>query len=242
MALISIVIITYNFEKIILECLESLETELDDIYEVIITDDGSNDKTLELCYQWREKNKDKIRIVILESKVNEGVVKNINKGCKIVKGEWIKLLAGDDILIEGSIKKIQNFINKNFEAEIIFSKVIPFYVKNEKKNYLKVLPKELDFYNKNFKKQLDELLEGNCIVAPGAIIKSELLRKMNYFDEKFKMVEDYPFWIKLLKNNIKFYFFNQEIVMYRKSENSVSGKGKSKKVNKYMLEFEIQFF
>lgn len=47
MALISIVIITYNFEKIILECLESLETELDDIYEVIITDDGSNDKTLE---------------------------------------------------------------------------------------------------------------------------------------------------------------------------------------------------
>lgn len=37
MALISIVIITYNFEKIILECLESLETELDDIYEVIIT-------------------------------------------------------------------------------------------------------------------------------------------------------------------------------------------------------------
>lgn len=79
-------------------------------------------------------------------------------------------------------------------------------------------------------------------MAPGAIIKSELLRKMNYFDEKFKMVEDYPFWIKLLKNNIKFYFFNQEIVMYRKSENSVSGKGKSKKVNKYMLEFEIQFF
>ena len=64
MALISIVIITYNFEKIILECLESLETELDDIYEVIITDDGSNDKTLELCYQWREKNKDKIRLTI----------------------------------------------------------------------------------------------------------------------------------------------------------------------------------
>lgn len=239
---VSIVVVTYNFEKIILECLESLEENLEDIYEIIISDDCSKDKTLDLCYKWRRKIKNKVNVIILESKKNEGVVKNINKGCRIAKGEWIKILAGDDILLKDSIKNIKKFIINNRKAEVIFAKVYPFYDNDKERKFLNPLPEDLKFYDKNIKRQFTELLEGNCIVAPGAIIKHDLLKKMDYFDESFKMVEDYPFWIKLLKNNIKFYFFNEIIVLYRKSNNSVSGKGKEIKVNKHMLEFEKNFY
>lgn len=239
---ISVVIVTYNFEKIILECLKSLESELENIYEIIISDDCSIDKTLELCYQWKNKFKDKVRITILESKENEGVVKNVNKGCRIAKGEWIKLLAGDDLLIKESIESIKKYIFLNKEAEIICSKVIPFYEENKKFIYLETLPKDSNFYYKDIKEQFEELLENNCIVAPGVIIKNNLLKKMNYFDERFKMVEDYPFWIKALKNNVKFYFLDKEIVLYRQSQNSVSGKRLGQKINKNILEFEIEFY
>lgn len=239
---ISVVIPTYNFEKIILECLESLESELKDIYEIIISDDCSTDKTLELCSQWKNKLENKANITILESNLNEGVVKNINKGCKIAKGEWIKLLAGDDILIKDSMKSIKEFIQANKGAKVICSRVIPFYKNKQECIYLKSLPQNKNFYFNSPQKQLKELLENNCIVAPGVIIKNSLLKEMCYFDEKFKMVEDYPFWIKLLKNNIKFYFLDKEIVLYRQSENSVSGKMNGQKVNKNILEFEKEFY
>lgn len=61
---------------------------------------------------------------------------------------------------------------------------------------------------------------------------------MNYFDEKYKMVEDYPFWLKLLKNNIRFYFLDKVIIDYRQSSSSVSGKKAEEEVNPLMFEFE----
>lgn len=238
----SVVVTTYNFEKIILECLEGIEKQTYKNFEVIIADDASKDKTIEICEEWRDKVKGIISVKIIRNEKNEGVTKNANKGVKLATKEWIKVLAGDDILKKTALEDFKNFIEKNLEAKVIFAKAQQFYNQNNKKIYTKIIPEKIDIYNRNIKKQLKELLDNNFIVAPTAIIKKELLKEMNYFDEKYKMVEDYPFWIKLLKNNIKFYFLDKVVVEYRKSPSSVSGKKKEARVNPVILEFEKQIY
>lgn len=240
--LISIVVITYNFEKIIEKCLISIENQTYKNVEIIITDDCSTDKTIEICEKWKEKNINQFEIKIIKLQENSGVVKNINNGVKQAKGEWVKIIAGDDFLDKNAIKKFVDFIFENPKAEIIFSKANTFYIENGEELLGKIIPENTEFYKKKSKQQYQELLEGNMIVAPTAIIKNELLKRMNYFDEKFKMVEDYPFWLKLLKSEIKFYFLNEVTVFYRKDSNSVSGKGKNKRTNPAMLEFSKQFY
>lgn len=241
--LVSIVVVTYNFEKIIEECLKSIENQTYKNLEIIISDDCSKDKTLEICKKWYELNKKKYNIQILSSLQNDGVTKNINKGVRVAKGEWVKILAGDDILKEDAIKNFMNF--KNIEkAEVIFSKAETFMVKNGVKIKGEILPSKEDekFYYMSYKEKWNLLLEDNKIVAPAAIIRRTLLEKMNFFDERFKMVEDWPFWIKLLKNDVKFHYYPVITVYYRKSNASVSGKKENEKVNKIIHNFKKEYY
>lgn len=238
----SIVIVTYNFEKIILECLNGIEKQTYRNFEVIITDDASEDKTVEICEKWKEKVKDQIVVTIIKNKKNEGVTKNINKGIKLATKEWVKIVAGDDILREDALENINFFINNNLEAKIIASKAQLFCIKNGKRIDLEVEPKNKEIYTKSTIEQFKRLLEGNFILAPTVVIKNSLLKDMNYFDEKYKMVEDYPFWLKLLKNNIKFYFLDKIIIDYRQSSSSVSGKKEEEEVNPLMFEFENRIY
>ena len=243
--LVTIVIVTYNFESIIEDCLKSIENQEYDgrNLEVIISDDASTDRTIEVCKKWYEINKNRFNIKILTSLKNEGVTKNINKGVKIAKGEWIKVLAGDDILKKDAIK---NFMNYKYlkEAEIIFSKAQTFKEENGIKIMKEIIPNQENekFYFLSNQEKWDSLLEANNIVAPAVILKKELLKRMNYFDERFKMVEDWPFWIKLLKNGVKFHYYPIVTVYYRKSNFSVSGKNKLGKINKIMHDFKKEYY
>lgn len=238
----SIVIITYNFEKIILGCLESIKKQTYKNFEIIISDDCSKDDTIKICEKWKEENKEKFSIKILTSRENQGVVKNLNRGVKEARGEWVKTLAGDDLLEKDALENIYKFIQKNKKSEIIFSRVQRFIEEDNIIKLLDIIPENVEIYNKNVKEQLEVILEDNFIVAPSAIIKNELLRKVNYYDERFRMVEDYPFWIKLLKNDVKFYFLDRITVMYRQSPNSVSGLKKGAKVNPIILDFKKKFY
>ena len=122
--LVSVVVITYNSEDYILECLESVKAQTYAGIELIISDDCSQDNTLKICKEWVDENKIRfVNIEIIEVKKNTGTTENINRACRLANGVWIKPIAGDDLLLP---KCIEYNLKFSYGKKIIFSQVEMF--------------------------------------------------------------------------------------------------------------------
>jgi len=112
--LVSIIVITYNSSKYVLETLESAKAQTYQNIELIVSDDCSTDNTVEICQEWIAKNKERfVRTELITAEKNTGIPANCNRGVKSVQGEWVKLIAGDDALLPDCIEYYLFYIKKN---------------------------------------------------------------------------------------------------------------------------------
>lgn len=104
--LVSIVVITYNSAEYVLETLESAKAQTYQNIELIVSDDCSADNTVETCHRWIEDNKARfVRTELITAEKNSGIPANCNRGVKAARGEWVKGIAGDDLISEDFISK-----------------------------------------------------------------------------------------------------------------------------------------
>lgn len=216
--LVSVVVITYNSEKTILETLDSIYSQTYKNIELIISDDSSKDNTIKVINKWLNEKKERfINVRLLNLEKNVGITKNLNTGLKEARGEYIKTIAGDDILLETCIEDSLRYCLKN-NFEIIYSKVIPFTtipnLKYEKK-LIKIEENKISFFNLSLAQQFRELLFHFPITTIGLFISNKLLKEVQYFDERFEMIEDYPFAFKIVSKGYKLNLLDKEEVKYR---------------------------
>ncbi len=110
MPLVSILMTAYNREKYIVESIESVLSSTYKNFELIIVDDRSTDKTLEIAKQFAEKDK---RITVYQNEINLGDYPNRNKAAEYAKGKYLKYLDSDDIIyptgIEAMVLNMEKF-------------------------------------------------------------------------------------------------------------------------------------
>ena len=125
--LVSIIVITYNSSKYVLETLESVKTQIYQNIELIVSDDCSTDDTVGICRNWIAQNEGRfVQTKLIVAPENKGIAANCNRGVKAAKGERVKLIAGDDILTSDSIQLFMNYICNHTDAKIIASVAQPF--------------------------------------------------------------------------------------------------------------------
>lgn len=216
----SICVLTYNSGETILETLDSIYNI--DYYnlELIISDDCSNDDTVYKSTLWLEKYKHRfVRTNILTVDYNTYTSANCNRALRESTGDWICLIAGDDILYPNSVSKIINFINLNPDAKWIIAKHHKFIRKFIPDNIIeedeKVSEEWKNLFVLDSREQYKRILTENFISQPTAFCYRQILLDIGGYDEKYGILEDYPMNIKLLKNNIKCYFMDDYIMGYR---------------------------
>lgn len=224
--LVTIIIITYNSMDYVIQTLESAKRQTYTNIELIISDDASKDNTVKVCRDWLENNKNSFKNVqLITTNNNSGIPGNCNRGVKKSNGEWIKLIAGDDILVGDCLELFMDAIAKDKSIEFLAGRFQTFTSKNgvldikEKKH-----PKEekLSFFDLTPPKQLKMLLTGcDFGFAPATFIKKDLFIKFGFFNEEFRFMEDLPYWIKLAENGVKFHLMNNTVTYYRKGHGSV---------------------
>ena len=90
--LISVIVAAYNIEKFIDRCIKSLVTQTYPHLEIILVDDGSTDRTGEICDDWSHKD-DRITVI---HKTNGGLSDARNAGIRRARGKWLGFVDGDD--------------------------------------------------------------------------------------------------------------------------------------------------
>lgn len=214
--LVSIIVLSFNSSKTVIETLESAKRQTYRNIELIITDDGSKDKTVDICRNWLERNASFfVNSQIITSKENTGVSSNCNRGIRASKGEWIKQIAADDILLDFCIEKFVLHIEAYPNTEVIFSQMYTFKdTKEGRKIDFTPNLSLIKFFELTQKEKIHEELVYNKLPAPASFIHRKVLIQFPY-NEIYRMMEDKPEWFTLLINGVKFDFINEATVLYR---------------------------
>ena len=216
--LVTISVITYNSSSTVIETLESVKAQTYPNIELIISDDCSTDNTVSLCREWEENNKDRfVRIELLTVEKNTGVAGNCNRANNACTGEWVKGIAGDDLLLPNCVQDCMDYVAKHPEVEALFGRVRSFGGKTEEDNRKWDSWFNYELFSLSSEEMLHHLLfVANGLPAPAFFSKRGLGRKYNLkCDERVPLLEDWINWINMLRAGIQFHFIDKDLVKYR---------------------------
>lgn len=225
MDLISIIIPYYKKKKFIDQSLKSIFSQTHFNYEVLIIYDDQDQTDL---YYLRDKYSKNPKVKFIVNQKNLGAGKSRNIGINKSQGRYIAFLDADDIWKENKIKKQLEFMKNAFAKASHTS----YEIINEKNQII-------GFRKAKHFKDYKELLKSCDIGLSSVIIEKNIFKDDVYFAH-LKTKEDFVLWLKILQKKIQFYALDENLLSWRKNENSLSSSIKQKlfdgfKVyNKYM--------
>lgn len=232
--MISVVLITYNSSSTVLETLESIYNQTYKEIELVLTDDGSSDNTIDICNNWIDEHRERFENVIILEHENTGVSGNCNRGIFASSGEYIQIIAGDDILHADAFEKKLLYAKEN-GLNVVFSKVNVF---GEDDGIIRKINKYCDNGYKIIKEgyfsQKKHILNNNFLAGPsGGFFDSKYIKKIGGYDERYPMIEDYPFIYHYIYSGNSIIMMDEELVDYRVYNSSLSNKSKTPMMKSY---------
>ena len=213
---ISIIVVTYNYQDYICECINScLEQKLNNLkFEIIVIDDGSNDETKKII----ESNFS--NLVKYYRINNSGIEKASNFGFSKANGRYIVRVDADDKLSNNYLFEISKYLKLNYD--FFFS------------NY-KIINKYGEFISEmelpNFSKS--EIFQRGDFLASGTLYKSSLLKNYRGYQTETKNcgLENYEFIIRIMQLGYKGLRIPEFLFLYRIHGNNLSKTKKIKIMN-----------
>jgi glycosyltransferase involved in cell wall biosynthesis len=180
--LVTVIIPTYNRDWIVGEAIDSvLDQDFDD-YELMVVDDGSDDRTPEILAAYEGQ------LTVLRQP-NRGVSAARNRGIAAAAGRLIAFLDSDDLWLPPKLSAQVIFFSENPDAVICQTE------ERWVRNGVRVNPpkRHLKFSGMIFERSLDL-----CLVSPSAVmIKKRLFDTVGVFDEALPACEDYDLWLRI---------------------------------------------
>lgn len=221
-----IVTITKNSSKTILDTIKSLERQTYKNIKWLIIDEKSTDNTLKL---------------IKSSKLNKEIIHTKKKGIFVCYNEILKILKNrkisdiifflhsDDVLYnKNTLMNVYNLFQKYkisaLCGDVVFFKnnkenIFRKWISNYPKKQIKISKNLYKFKNFNF----NDFLFGWSFPHTSFFFHSKIIKKIPYYDHKFKTSSDYGWTIKiLLQNNFDIYYINKFLIRMRSGGTSTN--------------------
>lgn len=207
--LISVIVPVYNVELYVSECIESILNQSHPSIQLIIVDDGSTDKSLEICRSYATKDD---RILLLNQR-NKGVSHARNVGIKHAKGEYIGFVDSDDTIASTMYEEMLITLLDN-KTDMCVS--TGYYDGEVKENAI---------INKNIitqKEAIRELLHFNFPTSLWSCLYSSKVIKGTYLNTKIHYWEDFEYQLRVIDNVTGVSIKNTPWYHYRQRENSAN--------------------
>lgn len=175
MPVISVIVPVYNVEKYLRRCVDSILNQTFKDFELILVDDGSTDKSGEICDSYINKDN---RIQVIHQK-NQGQAKARNRGVELARGEWIHFVDGDD-LIHSRMLEILYFVSKKCKVNLCMCGAVESEKLPEDFENIGTFNFESYDVNELYLKELYEKGEHRYWVVWGKLIKKEIVEKIPF--------------------------------------------------------------
>ena len=204
---ITVYITNYNYEKYIVQAIDSVLNQTETDFEILIIDDGSTDESMSLIQVYSKNPK----VKIIQQK-NKGLTVSNNVALKLAKGKYIMRLDADDFLFKDALEKLSSILDKDSNIGMVFG---DYYIIDENENIIE------HFQRHNFNKDvslLDQPAHGAC-----TMFKVECLKQLGGYDETISRQDGFELWLRFIElynvNNI-----NEPIFYYRQHGNNLTSK------------------
>tara|TARA_B100002051_G_C16528528_1_gene531473 strand:+ start:78 stop:815 length:738 start_codon:yes stop_codon:yes gene_type:complete len=206
MKLVSVIIPYFKKKKYIGDTINSILNQTYNNFEIIIIYDDPEKKDLDYIEKLSHSDF-RIKLIINEKNLGAGISRNI--GIDQSKGTFLAFIDADDIWERTKLEEQVNFMQgKNINFCHTSYKII-----NEEKQFLS-LRRARNFFT------MKDLIKSCDIGLSTVILKKEILGSNKFADLKTK--EDFVLWLKLISSNVKIYGLDKELVLWRKTNNSLS--------------------
>jgi glycosyltransferase involved in cell wall biosynthesis len=195
--MISIIVPCYNGEEYLLPCLESIQGQTYQDWEVIFVDDGSGDRSGQIAKDFQQGLDDPKKMAIL-SHENRGLPATRNRGVRHAKGDYVFFLDCDDWLEPEALEHLVQAINRQADIDVAWMGFDSHYQKSGRVRSYRY-PYLLKDRVKTGKAFFLDYLRNKYMIAMGNALyrKSFLDDKAIHFDESLLRGEDIDFEINV---------------------------------------------
>lgn len=224
---ISVIIPVYNVEQYLSQCIDSVISQTYKNLEIILVNDGSQDRSGRICDDYAEKD---LRIRVLHQK-NSGVSVARNAGISIAIGQYITFVDSDDWILPEMYENMMNCVKDSSPIDVVMcdTAVVSKTSKHEVSEKIRAgLYTKQEIVTELYPTLLatEDFGKIPIISACTCLIQRDLVLKNDiYFDPSLKFSEDYLYMAKLMLHaNSYCYLKGQYFYNYRQYEVSRSKK------------------
>ena len=219
-SLVTFLITTYNSQRWLNNCLNSVLNQTYKNLQVLIIDDGSDDSTVELIKNFSDKR------IELFCREHSGISKSLNFAIDKIKGDFVARIDSDDFCDDTRISKQMNFLELNPSYGIVGSN---FFLVNEVGNKIDKIK------NPEFHEDIIDQLPRRCCIWNGSImLRTKILKQLNGFNQNLSTGEDWDFFLRAI-GLTKFYNIPEFLTYKRIHPSNISNIENAKKETERIL-------
>jgi glycosyltransferase involved in cell wall biosynthesis len=194
MPAVSVIIPSYNHERYIGESIQSVLSQQYQDFEIVITDDGSSDRTVEVIEGFRDP-----RIKIFRHSRNLGASVAANNCILQSSGKYIAMLSSDDAWYPEKLQLQVDYLETHPPIAAVFGKV-DWVDKNGRPILYKRFP-ALDVFDVHNRPRYEWLnyffYRGNCLCHPTSLIRRACYTEVGMFNPALASLPDFDLWIRI---------------------------------------------
>jgi len=187
---VSFIITSYNQQEYLREAIESAIDQTVAAFEIIVADDHStNDSSIETICEYAARYPELVRGLFQEK--NVGIPKNRNSALRMVKGDYVAILDGDDRLLPGFIERHGAALTANPQAHVSYSNRYDINQRGERRSHDRDPQPSGDV--------LAYIARGRKGILRSMVAKYDLVRAAGFLDENHYHYDGFILTLRLAK-------------------------------------------
>ena len=210
---VTILLPAYNAALYLRDSLDSIMRQAFKDFDVLLIDDGSMDDTSKIAIEYSNIDR---RIKYYKNEKNIGLIKTLNKGLSLAKGEYIDRMDADDIMFDDRLYKQVKYMDSNPEC----------FVCGGQMEYIGGLTGMAPILPQKYEDLLYLSLINCPLYHPTTIIRNSAIKQFGLkYNDSYKHAEDYKFWSDIIFSHPNSIANIKDVVLfYRISNNQITAK------------------